>query len=481
MPICRYLIAIILLGCFNVGFSQTALDLLSTSESSAQSSSASSACQGDSCSPNESSESNEPALSLHLDQVIDVNEIAISWEAQINSWLEALGFSASWAAKGVATAIVLIITGVVIMLVAAGSKKIYKKVISNDHKLRFNRKRLKLYRRVLSAMIHVVVVLLCALTLFVIWWGGDAELVLADTITGWLAQAVNFSLAFVVLLIVFELVSAAIESYFHRLAIKDSARINTLIPIVRNIIYGVMILLFAITLISEMGVNVTPILASAGVIGIAVGFAAQALIKDVLNGFIIVLEDLVNVGDVITVGERTGIVEKITLRKIQLRDLDGCVYTVPCSEITVVKNFTKIFSYYLFDIGVAYRENTDEVCAVLNDISSELIADDYYSQYILEPLEILGVNAFADSAVMIKARIKTKPIHQWEVGREFNRRMKYAFDKRNIEIPFPHQTLYFGENKQGEATSAKFTIDHATQGSHGAEDQQGSPRQAPEE
>jgi small conductance mechanosensitive channel len=196
-------------------------------------------------------------------------------------------------------------------------------------------------------------------------------------------------------------------------------------------------------------VNIGPLLAGAGILGLAIGFGAQTLVKDLITGVTILLEDGATVGDVIEVAGHAGVVEEMRIRVIQLRDLAGNVHLVPYSDVTTIKNFTKEFSYYLFEIGVAYREDTDEVCEVLKQLSDELQQDSEFGPDILEPLEILGVDQFADSAVIIKARMKTKPIRQWAIGREFNRRMKKRFDERNIEIPFPHTTLYFGEPREG--------------------------------
>ena len=158
----------------------------------------------------------------------------------------------------------------------------------------------------------------------------------------------------------------------------------------------------------------------------------QQIIKDLLTGFVIIFEDLIQVGDVVNLGGKGGAIEKITLRKVQLRDLSGTVITVPFGEITIVENLTKKFSYYLLDVAVAHRESPDEVIDVLQAIAQEMQADAEYAEDILEPIEILGVDQFTDSAIIIKARIKTRPIKQWRVGREFNRRMKYAFDERGI-------------------------------------------------
>ena len=189
-----------------------------------------------------------------------------------------------------------------------------------------------------------------------------------------------------------------------------------------------------------------PLLAGAGVLGIAVGFGAQTLVKDFLTGITVILEDLLQIGDVVQVGQRSGRVERITLRKIQLRDLEGIVHTVPFGEVSIVDNYTKEYSYYLFDVGVAYKEDTDQVIEHLKNIDEGMRESEQYQDLILEPLEILGVDQFADSAVVIKARIKTRAHDRWTIGREFKRRIKYTFDEHGIEIPFPHQTVYFGDS-----------------------------------
>jgi len=235
---------------------------------------------------------------------------------------------------------------------------------------------------------------------------------------------------------------------------RTKRRLETLEPLLTKILQGTISVFSALLVLSELGVNIGPLLAGAGILGLAVGFGAQTLVKDLITGVTILLEDSATNGDVIEAAGHAGVVEEMRIRVIQLRDLAGNVHLIPYSEVTSIINMTKEFSYYLFDIGIAYREDTDNVCRVLTEIGEALCNDDAFSEDILEPLEILGVDQFADSAVIIKARIKTKPIRQWAVGREFNRRMKQRFDKEGIEIPFPHTTLYFGEPKEGEAPPA---------------------------
>ncbi|MDH4098565.1 MAG: mechanosensitive ion channel family protein [Nitrospira sp.] len=226
-------------------------------------------------------------------------------------------------------------------------------------------------------------------------------------------------------------------------------RAHTLTHIVRDVARIVIFFAGVMMILSEVGIDLKPLLAAAGLGGLAIGFGAQSLVKDLISGFFILLENSVRVGDVVEVAGVGGLVEEIELRTIRLRDLSGNVHVVPNGVIDKVKNMTKEYSYYLFNIGVAYREDVDEVMAVLHEIAEELRSDLQFKDDILEPLEMLGVDQFADSAVIIKCRIKTQPIKQWRVGREMNRRIKNTFDAKGIEIPFPHHTIYWGEPKQG--------------------------------
>lgn len=236
-------------------------------------------------------------------------------------------------------------------------------------------------------------------------------------------------------------------------SLPDQAQIkraNTLTHIVRDVVRIVIFFVGVMMILSEVGIDLKPLLAAAGLGGLAIGFGAQSLVKDLISGFFILLENSILVGDVVEVAGVSGVVEEIELRTIRLRDLSGNVHVVPNGVIDKVKNMTKDFSYYLFEIGVAYRENVDEVMTVLQDIAEELRRDPLFADDILAPLDMLGVDKFADSAVIIKSRIKTVPLKQWRVGREMNRRIKQTFDAKGIEIPFPHQTIYWGEPKQGK-------------------------------
>lgn len=192
----------------------------------------------------------------------------------------------------------------------------------------------------------------------------------------------------------------------------------------------------------EAGFDIGPILAGAGVVGLAVGFGAQNLVRDTISGLFMLIENQVRVNDVAIINGTGGLVEEINLRTTVLRSQDGTVHVFPNGAITSLSNMTREYSYYVFDIGVAYKEDTDRVVAALTEVADELMKEDQFRTLILEPLEVLGVDKLAESAVIIKARIKTLPIQQWTVGREMNRRIKKRFDELGIEIPFPQRTLH---------------------------------------
>jgi small conductance mechanosensitive channel len=222
-------------------------------------------------------------------------------------------------------------------------------------------------------------------------------------------------------------------------------RARTLSRLVQNALTGTIVVIAALMMLRELRVDITPILTSAGILGLAVGFGAQTLVKDLIAGFFLTFENQVRVGDVATINGTGGLVEAINLRTIVLRDVTGAVHVFPNGSIERLSNLTKDFSYYVIDVSVAYNEDPDEVAEVLRHIGRELQADPRYGPSILEPLEIMGVDAFEESAVTLKSRIKTLPLKQWEVGREMRRRIKKTFAAKGIDIPFRHVSVYFGE------------------------------------
>jgi len=225
-------------------------------------------------------------------------------------------------------------------------------------------------------------------------------------------------------------------------------RAATLGSIFRKSVSAVAWIVAFVMILREAGFDIGPVLAGAGVIGLAIGFGAQNLVRDVISGVLLLLENQVRVNDVAIINGTGGLVEQINLRTIVLRGLDGTVHIFPNGSITSLSNMTHGYSYYLFDIAVAYKEDTDRVVEVLKEIAAGLMKEPEYGTWILEPLEVLGVDKFADSAVVIKVRIKTVPLKQWLVGREMNRRIKKKFDELGIEIPFPQLHLHVGDNQQ---------------------------------
>ena len=320
---------------------------------------------------------------------------------------------------------------------------------------------LALLQRVLRAAVYIV----AGLLLLQVWGFDVSAWVSGETGRSILGRLFTIFLIFLGALIFWEVVSTLVERYLEERGraegAESGARLRTLLPLLRNAVRVILVVMVALTILSELGINIAPLLAGAGVVGLAVGFGAQSLVKDVITGVFILLEDSVAVGDVATVGGHTGVVEGLTIRTIRLRDLSGNVHIVPFGEVTTVLNMTKEFSYAVMDVGIAYREDVDKVIEVLKEVGADLQDDPDYRDLILEPLEVLGLDSFGDSAVNIRIRFKTRPVKQWMVRREYNRRMKRRFDELDIEIPFPHQTIYFGVDKEGGAPPARLQIDAA--------------------
>ena len=228
-------------------------------------------------------------------------------------------------------------------------------------------------------------------------------------------------------------------------AVEAEKRILTLTSIIQGLIKIILWVIFLMIILQKFGINIAPILAGAGIIGLAVGFGAQELVRDFISGFFIILENHIRSGDVAVINGTGGLVEKIEFRTTTLRDFSGVVHIFQNGKISNISNRTKDWCAMVFDIGVAYKENPQVVMDLMKQVGDELQNDPEFKDKIIEPMEIFGLDEFADSAIIIKARLKTKPIQQWAVGREYRKRLKYAFDQHNIEIPFPHTTVYWGD------------------------------------
>ena len=222
-------------------------------------------------------------------------------------------------------------------------------------------------------------------------------------------------------------------------------RITTLMGILKGLGKIIIWSVFSMILLQKFGVDIGPILAGAGILGLAVGFGAQELVRDFIYGFFILLENQIRTGDYGIINGTEGLVEKIELRTMTLRDVSGVVHVFQNGKINSLSNMTKEWSAIVLNIGVAYKEDVDEVMRIMQQVGETMLKDTETKDRILEPLLIMGLDKFSDSAVVIKARLKTVPGEQWSLGREYRKRLKKVFDDKGIEIPFPHTTVYWGE------------------------------------
>lgn len=243
---------------------------------------------------------------------------------------------------------------------------------------------------------------------------------------------------------------------------EDRRRVETLSRVFRYFATVTIVAMTVMVVLAQIGISIAPILGAAGVVGLAVGFGAQSLVKDFFHGFSILLENQIRQGDVVTVAGRSGVVENITLRTVRLRGYDGNVHFVPTGMIDAVTNMTMEFSHAVMDVGVAYRENVDEVFEVMRETARVLREDEVFGPKTIADLEIAGVDQWADSAVVIRARIKCRPLEQWTVRREYLRRLKQAFDAQGIEIPYPHVTVYAGQPKAGRPAAMHVALEAGT-------------------
>ncbi|WP_370209983.1 mechanosensitive ion channel domain-containing protein [Alloalcanivorax venustensis] len=231
------------------------------------------------------------------------------------------------------------------------------------------------------------------------------------------------------------------------------ARANTLMGLFHTTLAIAIIIMTLMIVLAEIGINIGPLIAGAGVLGLAIGFGAQKLVQDVITGVFIQLENAMNTGDFVTAGSNSGTVERVGIRSVALRDLYGTYHIVPFSSVDAVSNFTREYGNHVGEYGIGYRESIDDAIVQLEAAFEEL-KEGPHKDNILAPMTVAGVTALADSSVNIRVVIKTTPGNQWAVGRAYNRLVKIYFDKAGIEIPFPHTTLYFGEDRDGNAPPA---------------------------
>lgn len=275
--------------------------------------------------------------------------------------------------------------------------------------------------------------------------------------TGWIISFIPSVLLTIVLLIVtlklLKFFTNRIKTFIIKRSQQNSEenteeaekRINTLMGIIHTTGKISTWIIFSMILLREIGIDIGPILAGAGIVGIAVGFGSQELVKNIFSGFFILLDNRIRTGDTAEINGISGLVENVELRTITLRDISGTVHIFENGKINTLANKTKEWSATVLDIGVDYKEDVNSVIDIMRNIGDDMMNDPEQSEKILQPIEIFGLDRFEDSSVVIKARIKTKPSKQWEVDREYKKRLKYKFDEKGITIPFPQSTISFDE------------------------------------
>lgn len=356
----------------------------------------------------------------------------------------------------------------VVRMITAGISRMVERgfALSSELKARFPRlesranRYLPLLQRILFAVIYVIT----ALSLLEVW-GIDAY--------GWLAtefgqrltrSLITIGFIFLGALLATEVVNGIVESFLNKRQ-RDAddpsrgARLRTLLPLIRNAFRIVLVVMVALIVLSELGINIAPLLAGAGVVGLAVGFGAQTLVKDVITGIFILAEDTLAVGDVADLDNRIGVVEAMTVRSIRLRDAAGAVHTIPFSAVTTVKNMTKDYANATFDVAVGYDADLEKVTKVLRQIGEELRKDPKFTRDILEPMTVVGITKFLENGMIIQAHIKTRPMRQWDVRNEVHLRLRKAFAEQGIEFAVPQRHItHRWENAPPAETLARKSI-----------------------
>jgi small-conductance mechanosensitive channel len=303
------------------------------------------------------------------------------------------------------------------------------------------------YLHIVNIVIVAAVYGFAVLAIFQAWGFGSLEWLTTPIGRRVGGSLVSIVVTLVAALFLWEFVNALLDRYLARALgggideLRRAARVRTLMPLLQNIMVGVLGVFVVMVTLSEIGVNIAPLLAGAGVVGIAVGFGAQTLAKDLISGISVILEDSIAVGDAVQLGDKSGVVEWMSLRSLRLRDGSGTVHWIPFGDVQIVSNTTKDFSYAMFDLSVGYDTDADKAMTVMRVVADGLRADPAFGPFIREDIEIWGVDQFREYAVLIKARIKTGPGQQWPVTREYNRRIKLAFEKEGINIPYPHRVV----------------------------------------
>ena len=386
-------------------------------------------------------------------QNLNLNELLGRALGQLEqAWNDLLAVDALWVAQQALWSVAaLMLVAIVYWIARRGLRRLEARFDDGAHPGAHHRGFLLGQR-----LVKITLLLLAGAMLLQIWGASLVDWLAAVTALDWVRSAVAVLIIGIAALMLWSLSDSIIEGTLRAQSrrldnARKRSRLLTVTPLLQGTVRITIGVLALLLILAQLGLNIGPLLAGAGIIGLAVGFGAQSLIKDLLIGVTLLLEDAASVGDVIDVGGRIGEVEAMGIRMLRLRDLDGTVHLVPYSEIATISNLTKDFAYVLLDVRVAYRENVDQVIDALIAIAQDLRDDQDFGPVILEDLEVMGVNALGEAGVDVRIRLKTLPLERWHVGREFRRRIKARFDEDGIEIPYPHRVIRFGVDKSGDA------------------------------
>lgn len=387
----------------------------------------------------------------HLLAILYVIGVYVVWVAEVEGGFAFL----VW--RTLATLVIVIAT----LLAQAGAQRGIKKLFHLPRRLREQypdlEQRADRYRPAVTRVLKVILVSAAVIAIAQAWGLNAAGLLTTGAGQGFLTRLVRILLIVAVGFLVWEVTAALIERKL-RAAGDNNRRLMTVLPLLKNVVRMTIGTVAVMIVLSELGMNIAPLIATAGVIGLAVGFGAQTLVRDLISGMFVIFEDIIAVGDWVEIGAHTGIVEAMHIRTMELRDLSGNIRVIPFGEVTSVHKVANDYSYALIVIGVAYREDVEEVMGLLSQVGEEMQQDEEWKDIILEPLMVDGLNEMAASSIDIRLRIKCKPLQQWALRREFLRRTKKLFDEQGVEIPFPHQTVYFGQDKDGSAPAAHIRL-----------------------
>ncbi|HEU0118268.1 MAG TPA: mechanosensitive ion channel domain-containing protein, partial [Alphaproteobacteria bacterium] len=305
-----------------------------------------------------------------------------------------------------------------------------------------------------SAALHHII--LRGLLRFLIWivailgvaasWGANLPAFFATPIgQRVLGGTFSIGITIAVVALIYGLCNSAIESRLNRRdadgkVVQASARMRTLLPMLRNTVFIIFAIAVGIVVLSELGFNIAPLLAGAGIFGVALGFGSQTLVKDFLTGLFIVIENTIAIGDVVKIGDHSGVVDAMSVRTLRLRDNDGAVHILPYSEVTNIINMTKDFAFAVIDVGVGYDADLEKAMQVIREVGDDMQKDPIFKRVILEQVEVLGIEKLGDSSITIRSRIRTRPGKQWDVRRMFQLKLVQRFIKEGIDIPFPTVT-----------------------------------------